>query len=101
MKKSRVVELNVRIDHVHLVVRTPPNLSVSELVGFIKGRTAIRLFAKFPYLRKKKLWGNHFWQRGYFVDSVGANEEIIRRYVRHQDKESKEEAERQLQLGVE
>ena len=53
MKKSRVVELNVQIDHVHLVVRTPPSLSASELVGFIKGRTAIRLFAKFPYLRKK------------------------------------------------
>ncbi|MCG9723316.1 transposase, partial [Shewanella sp. Isolate7] len=61
---------------------------------------AIRLFAKYPYLRKKKLWGNHFWQRGYFVDSVGANEEIIRRYVRHQDRQEKEEAERQLQLNV-
>ena len=85
----------------HLVVRTPPSLSVSELMGFLKGRTAIRLFSKFPYLRKKKLWGNHFWQRGYFVDSVGANEEIIRRYVRHQDKQAKEEEERQLQLGVE
>ena len=66
----------------------------------LKGRTAIRLFNKFPYLRKKKLWGNRFWQRGYFVDSVGANEEIIRRYVRHQDKVSKEEAERQLILNM-
>ncbi len=92
---------HVQIDHVHLVVRTPPSLSVSELMGFVKGRTAIRLFAKFPYLRKKKLWGNHFWQRGYFVDSVGANEEIIRRYVRYQDKVAKEEAERQIQLGLE
>ncbi|MCG9720996.1 IS200/IS605 family transposase [Shewanella sp. Isolate7] len=100
MKKCKVVELNVQLDHVHLVVRTPPSLSVSELVGVLKGRTAIRLFAKYPYLRKKKLWGNHFWQRGYFVDSVGANEEIIRRYVRHQDRQEKEEAERQLQLNV-
>ncbi len=49
---------------------------------------------------KKKLWGNHFWQRGYFVDSVGANEEIIRRYVRHQDKQAKEDEERQLLLDV-
>ncbi|WOX46491.1 transposase, partial [Serratia marcescens] len=54
-----------------------------------------------PYLRKHKLWGNHFWQRGYFVDSVGANEEIIRRYVRYQDKVAKEEEERQMQLGLE
>ena len=99
MKKCRVVELNVQIDHVHLVVRTPPGLSVSDLMGVLKGRTAIRLFNKFPYLRKK-LWGNHFWQRGYFVDSVGANEEIIRRYVKYQDKVSKEEAERQLLLEM-
>ena len=99
MKKCRVVELNVQIDHVHLVVRTPPGLSVSDLMGVLKGRTAIRLFNKFPYL-SKKLWGNHFWQRGYFVDSLGANEEIIRRYVKYQDKVSKEEAERQLLLEM-
>ena len=96
MKKCRVVELNVQIDHVHLVVRTPPSLSVSELMGTLKGRTAIRLFNKFPYLRKKKLWGNRFWQRGYFVDSVGANEEIIRKYVRYQEKVSYEDEQRQL-----
>lgn len=65
MKKCKVVELNVQIDHVHLVVRTPPSLSVSDLMGVLKDRTAIRLFNKFSYLRKKKLWGNHFWQRGY------------------------------------
>lgn len=102
MKKCTVVELNVQIDRVHLVVRTPPSLSVSELMGFVKGRTAIRLFAKFPYLRKHKLWGNHFWHtKRVFVDSVGANEEIIRRYVRYQDKVAKEDEERQIQLGLE
>lgn len=101
MKKCKVVELNVQIEHVHLVVRTPPNVSVSDLMGVLKGRTAIRLFNKFPYLRKKKLWGNHFWQRGYFVDSVGANEDIIRRYVRHQDKVAREDEERQLMLDME
>lgn len=53
MKKCKVVELNVQIDHVHLVVRTPPNVSVTDLMGVLKGRTAIRLFNKFPYLRKK------------------------------------------------
>ena len=98
MKNCRVVELNIQPDHVHLVVRTPPSQSVSDLMGVLKGRTAIRLFAKFPYLRKKKLWGNHFWQRGYFVDSVGANEEIIRRYVKYQDKVAKEEELRQQSL---
>lgn len=100
MKKCRIVELNVQVDHIHLVVRMPPSLSVSEYMGFVKGRIAIRLFAKFPYLRKKKLWGNHFWQRGYFVDSVGANEDIIRRYVRHQDRVAKEEEEYQMSLDL-
>ncbi|WPK53306.1 IS200/IS605 family transposase [Vibrio fluvialis] len=101
MKNCKVVELNVQIDHVHLVGRLPPSLSISGYMGFVKGRTAIRLFNKFPYLRKKKLWGNHFWQRGYFVDSVGMNEEIIRRYVRYQDRVGKEEEERQMLLGLE
>ncbi|MCE9778746.1 IS200/IS605 family transposase [Shewanella algae] len=100
MKKCRIVELNVQIDHVHLLVILPPSLSVSEYVGFLKGRTAIRLFNKFPYLRKHKLWGNHFWQRGYFVDSVGANEEIIRRYVRYQQKVEAEESNGQIKLGL-
>ena len=98
MKRCRVVELNIQLDHVHLVVRTPPSMSVSNLMGTLKGRTAIRLFKNFPYLRKKKLWGNHFWQRGYFVDTVGVNEDIIRRYVRHQDKVEKELEQRELAL---
>ena len=53
--------------------------------------------SKFPYLRKDKLWGNHFWQRGYFVDSVGINEEIIRRYVGYQEKKERVE---QQQLAL-
>ncbi|EIP0119885.1 transposase, partial [Vibrio alginolyticus] len=52
---------------------------------------------KFPHLRKNRLWGNHFWQRGYFVDSVGINEETIRRYVRHQEKQERVE---QQQLAL-
>ncbi|WP_065678281.1 IS200/IS605 family transposase [Vibrio atlanticus] len=86
MKDCEVLELNVQLEHVHLVVIVPPKLSVSSLLGFLKGRTAIRLFNKFPHIRKR-LWGNHFWARGYFVDTVGVNEKVIRRYVRHQDKQ--------------
>ncbi|ROQ21972.1 REP element-mobilizing transposase RayT [Gallaecimonas pentaromativorans] len=56
MKQCEVLELNVQVDHVHLVVSVPPKLSISELMGFLKGRSAIRLFNKFPYLRKQKLW---------------------------------------------
>jgi|TARA_B100000929_G_scaffold98937_1_gene77790 putative transposase len=93
----KVVELNVQVDHVHLVVKIPPKLSVSKLMGALKGKIALKLFSKYPYLRKNKLWGNHFWQRGYFVDTVGINEEIIRRYVRHQEKE---EVQEQAQLTL-
>ncbi len=63
----------------------------------LKGKIALKLFSKFPHLRKNRLWGNHFWQRGYFVDSVGINEEIIRRYVRHQEKQERVE---QQQLAL-
>ena len=83
-----VMELNVQIDHVHLVVKVPPKISISKLMGCLKGRIALKLFTKYPHLRKNKAWGGCFWQRGYFVDSVGINEEIIRRYVRHQNKVS-------------
>lgn len=86
MKDCEFLELNVQLDHVHLVVIVLPKLSVSSLLGVLKGRTAILLFNRFPHIRKK-LWGNHFWARGYFVDTVGVNEEVIRRYVRHQDRQ--------------
>jgi hypothetical protein len=65
-----VVELNVQADHVHLLVKVPPKLSISGLMGVLKGRTAIRLFSAFPFMRKKPYWGNHFWAKGYWVDTV-------------------------------
>ena len=86
-----VVELNVQIDHVHLVIKVPPKISISKLMGALKGKIALKLFSKFPHLRKNKMWGNRFWQRGYFVDSVGINEDISRRYVRHQEKMERQE----------
>lgn len=92
-----IVELNVQIDHVHLLVKIPPKLSVSEVMGHLKGRTAIRLFNKFPYLRKKKLWGDHFWAKGYCVDTVGVNAEMIRRYVKYQEKHEVEDNQLSLQ----
>ena len=80
-----IIELNIQEDHVHLVVSISPKNSISEYVGTIKGRSAIRLFSKFPYL-KKRYWGNHFWARGYCVDTVGLNLEMIKKYVKYQDK---------------
>ncbi len=86
MKDCEVLELNIQPDHVHLVVIVPPKVSISTLIGILKARFAIRLFNQFADIRNK-LWGNHFWARGYFFDTIGVNEAIIRRYVRHQDQE--------------
>ncbi len=96
MKDCEVLELNVQPDHVHLDAIIPPKVSISTLMGVLKGRAAIRLFNKLAHIRKKS-WGNHFWARGYFVNTVGVNEEIIRRYVQHQDKK---ELEQQQQLEL-
>ena len=84
-----VIELNIQIDHVHLLVAVPPKVSISTLLGSVKGKTAIQIFRQFPYLKKKPYWGNHFWARGYCVDTVGVDEDIIRKYVKFQEKEER------------
>lgn len=84
-----IVELNIQCDHVHLLVSMPPKLSVSKLLGTIKGKTAIQMFRQFPKLKVKPYWGNHFWARGYCVDTVGLNEDMIQKYVKFQEKEER------------
>ena len=86
---AEIVELNVQEDHVHLLVRVPPKTSISEFMGTIKGRTAIRVFNKFRHLKHRPYWGNHFWARGYCVDTVGLDAEKIRRYVKYQEEREK------------
>ena len=83
----RVEELNVQVDHVHLLVRVPPKISVSQLMGTIKGKSALRVFTRFPHLKQKPYWSNHFWAKGYCVDTVGIDAEMIRKYVKYQEKE--------------
>jgi putative transposase len=82
---AEVCELNVQSDHVHLLVMVPPKVSISEFVGTVKGRTAIRVFNRFSELKQKPYWGNHFWSRGYCVDTVGLDAEMIRKYVKYQE----------------
>jgi putative transposase len=89
-KGCEVVELNVQDDHVHLIVMMPPKVSVSDLIGTLKGRSAIRIFKQRPGLKTKLYWGNHFWAPGYCVDTVGLNEDMIRKYVRYQEKKELE-----------
>jgi len=88
--KTEVIELNVQPDHVHLLAMIPPKIMVSKYVGTIKGRTAIRVFNKFRQLKQKPYWGNHFWARGYCVDTVGLDEGKIRKYVKYQEKKERQ-----------
>jgi putative transposase len=88
-KDVEIDEMNIRLDHVHIIVSIPPRLSISDFMGIMKGKTAIKLMKSYPNLKKKPYWGNHFWSRGYFVNTVGINEEIIRRYVKHQEDEER------------
>ena len=84
-----VEELNIQPDHVHMLISVPPKRSLSEIVGIIKGKSAIHLFKTRKRLKEKPYWGNHFWARGYFATTVGIDEEIIRRYINHQEEEEK------------
>ena len=90
-KEVEILEMNVQPDHVHLVCSIAPKMSVSEFMGILKGKTAIMMFKSYPTLRKKPYWGNHFWSRGYFVSTVGVDEERIKKYVKYQESEERKE----------
>ena len=85
-----VLELNVQPDHVHLVVSLPPKYAVSEFMGYLKGKLALRLFQKYEHLGRR-YWGRHLWSRGYCVSTIGLDEEKIRKYVKWQEKQEKDD----------
>ena len=88
-----IIEANVQADHVHLVLSIPPKYAVSNIMGYLKGKLAIRLFNRYEHLHRR-YWGKHLWSRGYCVSTVGLDEEKIRRYVKWQQaKEKQVEAE--------
>ena len=97
-KGCEVIELNVQEDHIHLIIMVPPKVSISELLGTLKGRTAIRVFKKFPHLKNKPYWGNHFWAPGYCVDTIGLDAQMIKKYVKFQ--EHNERRAEQLKLNL-
>jgi putative transposase len=84
-----IEELNLQEDHVHILAMVPPKVSISNYVGTIKGKSAIRVFRKCPNLKTKPYWGNHFWARGYCVDTVGLDLEKVRKYVKYQEDKEK------------
>jgi len=94
-KQCEIEEMSVQKDHIHLVLSIPPKVSVSQLMGILKGKLAIKLFKSYPKMKKKPYWGNHFWARGYFVSTVGIDEDVIKRYVKYQEEEEKRIEEQQ------
>ena len=84
-----VLELSIQPDHVHVVVSIPPKYAVSSVMGYLKGKLAIRLFDRYEKLGRR-YWGRHLWSRGYCVSTVGLDEEQIRKYVVWQEKREKQ-----------
>lgn len=83
MKKVEIIEAEACPDHIHMLVSIPPNISVSQFVGYLKGKSSLMIFDRHANLKYK--YGNrHFWCRGYYVDTVGRNKERIAEYIRHQ-----------------
>ena len=84
-KGVEIIEGHMMIDHVHLLVSIPPRLSVSSFMGYLKGKSALMMFERHAKLKYK--YGNrHFWSEGYYVSTVGFNEETIRKYIQDQEK---------------
>ena len=82
-KGINIVEAELCPDHIHMLVEIPPKYSVSQIVGYLKGKSSLMIFDKFANLKYK--YGNrHFWCRGYYVDTVGKNEKKIAEYIRTQ-----------------
>jgi putative transposase len=85
-KGSKVCEGHLVIDHVHMMLSIPPKYSVSYVVGYIKGKSAIHIARTYGENRRNFV-GQHFWARGFFVSTVGRDEGTIRNYIKHQEKE--------------
>jgi len=83
-KECKIVEGHLMPDHVHMLLQIPPKHSVAQVVGFLKGKTAIHI-ARVYLGRRRSFAGQHFWARGYWVSTVGKNEAAVRTYIRNQD----------------
>ena len=96
-RESEITEGHLCPDHVHMLIRIPPKHAVSAVMGYIKGKSAIRVARDFMG-RHQSFKGYHFWARGYFVSTVGRDETVIRQYIRRQEVEDQRQ-DQQLSLG--
>ena len=87
-KESVIEEGHIMSDHVHMMISISPKYAVSQVVGYLKGKSAIHI-ARSYLGRKRNYVGQHFWARGYFASTVGRDEQVIREYIRHQEAEDR------------
>jgi putative transposase len=87
-KESEIMEGHLMPDHVHMLLSVPPKYAVAQVVGYIKGKSAIHI-ARVYAGRRRNFVGQHFWARGYWVSTVGRDEASVRRYIQEQEKEDK------------
>jgi REP-associated tyrosine transposase len=85
-KESNIIEGCLRADHIHMCVSLPPKYAVSSVIGYIKGKSAISIARTFKG-RKRNFTGESFWARGFYVSTVGLDEEVVRKYIREQEAE--------------
>lgn len=85
-RESVIEEGHLMPDHVHMMISIPPKYSVAQVVGYLKGKSAIHIARTYAG-RRRNFVGQHFWARGYFVSTVGRDEAVIRRYIQDQEKE--------------
>jgi putative transposase len=94
-KECQILEGHVAVDHVHMYIAIPPKYSVAQVVGFIKGKSAIAIARSFGG-RERNFRGENFWARGYYVSTVGRDAEVIKAYIRNQEAEDQKMDQRKL-----
>jgi len=94
-KESRIEEGHLQVDHVHMLLSIPPKYAVAQVVGYLKGKSAIHIARTYGG-RERNFVGEHFWARGYFVSTVGHDEEAVRRYIQTQEAEERRLAQPEL-----
>jgi len=87
-KESQILEGHLVVDHVHMLISIPPKYAVAQVIGYIKGKSAIHI-ARTAGGRQRNFTGEHFWARGYFVSTVGRDEKAIREYIQRQEQEDR------------
>ena len=89
-KGVEILEAEACKDHIHMLVSIPPKYSVSQIMGYLKGKSSLMIFEKYANMKYK--YGNrHFWSRGFYVDTVGRNKKVIEQYIRNQQQQDYEE----------